>query len=119
MPTDNPVFLIPVSVGIIFVIAGLILFLFPPRSINSLYGYRTANSMKSQDRWGFAQKYSAKEMVKLGFLLALSGLIGFVFEPNENVATLIGLGLMILVVVILIIRVEKALKKKFKTDYKI
>lgn len=116
MPIDNAIFLIPVSTGIIFVIAGFIMLRFPPRKINGLYGYRTPSSMKSKDRWDFAQKYSSKEMMKLGVLLALSGLIGLIYQPNENTATIIGLGLMFLVVIALVIRVEAAIKKKFNTE---
>ncbi len=114
MLTDNPLFFIPVSVGFIFIILGFYMLLFPPRKINSLYGYRTTSSMKNQDRWDFAQNYASKEMIKLGFILALSGLLGLIFEPQANLATIMGLAFMIIMIIILIIRVEKALTKKFE-----
>ena len=39
----NPMLL---GVGFIFMLMGIIMFKFPPKSINSLYGYRTASSMR-------------------------------------------------------------------------
>lgn len=116
MPTDNPLFLIPVATGLTFVLAGLLMLMCPPQKINHFYGYRTSNSMKSKERWDFAQNYSSKEIMKLGVLLALSGLIGFLYQPNKKTATIIGLGLMITTIIVLIIRVESAIKKKFKTE---
>lgn len=116
MPIDNPIFTIPILTGLIFVIAGFLMLNFPPRKINNLYGYRTSSSMKSKRRWDFAQIYSAKEMIKLGGLLALTGLIGLIYDTSGVAPMLIGLGLMIITVITLIVRVERALKEKFKAD---
>ena len=113
---DNSLFTIPALTGAIFVLVGIIMLKFPPKNINSLYGYRTNSAMKSKERWIYAQNYSAKEFIKLGGILALSGLIGLFIQPNENVATGIGLGLMILTITALIVRVEKAIKEKFGKD---
>ncbi|MGC1473122.1 MAG: SdpI family protein [Psychroserpens sp.] len=110
---DNPLFLIPATSGLIFIIAGLIMSQFPPKKINAFYGYRTNSSMKNQEQWDFSQTYAAKEMAKLGSLLLMSGVLGFVFHTNDKTEMVIGMGLMILMVVILLIRVEKAIKKEF------
>ncbi|MDA0356796.1 MAG: SdpI family protein, partial [Bacteroidetes bacterium] len=59
LPFDNPLFLIPSTSGLIFMLAGFIMLKLPPKKINSLYGYRTRSSMKNQERWDFSQKYSA------------------------------------------------------------
>ncbi len=113
LPTSNPMFIIPVSTGLIFLIVGFIMMKFPPKKINGLYGYRTVSSMKNQERWDFAQIYSAIEMMKLGVVLALTGLLGFIVQPNEKIATLIGISFMVILVVVLFIRVESAIKNKF------
>lgn len=110
---ETPLFLIPVLSGIIFILTGLLMYKFPPKSINSFYGYRTNNSMKNQERWDFAQKYSAVEMIKLASLLVLSGLFGFLIKLNEMAGMIIGLALMGLMVVVLFYKVEKAIKNKF------
>ncbi len=111
---NNPLILISTITGVIFIISGYIMYKFPPKNINSLYGYRTSSSMKSQERWDFAQKYAAQKMIKLGFLLTLTALVGFMYRPTQNTGLFIGLSLVIIFVVILIWQVEKAIKSKFK-----
>ena len=110
----NAILLIPILTGTIFIIIGLIMLKFPPKKINGLYGYRTSSSMKDQERWDFAQNYSAKEIIKLGGLLMLSSLIGLFYKFKESIAIILGVGLLITMVVILLIRVERAIKKNFE-----
>ncbi len=110
---ENPLINVTFFCGIIFIVAGLIMLYFPPKDINLSYGYRSKNAMKSQERWDFAQKYSAKEMIKLGGLLSCCSVFGFFSNFDEFTNMIIGLGLLILIVVILMFRVEKALNKKF------
>lgn len=113
---DNPLFLIPATSGLMFMIVGYIMLKFPPTKINSLYGYRTSSSMKNQERWDFSQKYAAIEMIKLAAVLTLSSIIGLVYYPEDTLAEILGLGFLILMVVILLLRVEKAIKNKFKNE---
>lgn len=110
---ENPLFLIPFMTGLIFTVVGFIMLKFPPKKINSLYGYRSANAMKSQERWDFAQNYSSKEMIKLGLLLSACCIFSFVtnFDPTTN--RNIGLSLLIVMVIALLLRVERAIKNKF------
>ena len=111
---QNPLFTIPLFGGILFFVTGFIMYLFPPKKINSLYGYRTAKSMENQEKWSFSQIYSSKEMMKLGCLLTICCLFSL-FTNFDNFTNMItGLGLMILIVIILFLRVEKAIKHKFE-----
>lgn len=112
----NPLFLIPATTGPIFIILGFLISNFPPKKINSIIGYRTSSSMKSQEQWNFAQIYSAKEMIKFGSLLTLCSLIELVLEIKGGLGVAIGLGLMILMIALIIIRTEKAIQLKFKND---
>ena len=41
----------------------------PPSRINSLYGYRTARSMKSQAAWDFAHRYCGKLWRAMGWAM--------------------------------------------------
>ena len=113
---EDPLFNITIIVGLIFFLAGFMMYKFPPKKINYLYGYRTVQSMKSQERWEFAQKYSAKEMMKLGLLLAAFCLLAEISNFDNDVNLIIGLSLMILIVVILFVRVEKAIKARFDDE---
>ena len=109
---DN-LLLVPLLTGPIFIFAGFIMLYFPPKKINGLYGYRTSSSMKSQERWDFAQIYSAKELIKLGGLLLLTSALGFVYEFDSDTEIILGLGLMLSMVTILFFRVEKAIRRRF------
>lgn len=115
METNHPLFIVTSLVGLTFIITGVIMLKFPPKKINSFYGYRTFSSMKSKERWDFAQNYSAKEMIKLGAILTLSGLLGLIYQPSASKTTIIIVGSIILSIITLLIRVESAIEKKFKT----
>jgi uncharacterized membrane protein len=87
--------------------------LFPPKKINWLYGYRTASSMKSQERWDFAQCYAAKEIIKVGGFILLTASIGLVYEPNENISAAIVSVIILTATIVLFVRVERAIKNRF------
>jgi uncharacterized membrane protein len=103
--------------GILFVAAGFYMKKKPPKDINALYGYRTASSMKSQERWDFAQIYGAGQLLKTGALLCLLGLLGFLllynFPLNMPVSLIIFVVVLMTVSIIMILTVEKAIKRKF------
>jgi len=69
--------------------------------------------MKSQERWDFAQRYAAKEIIKVGGFLLLTATIGLVYKPNENVSAAIVSVIIITATIVLFVRVENAIKKRF------
>lgn len=99
---------LPIITGAILIVAGAIMYRFPPKKINFLYGYRTMNSMKSQERWDFSQKYSSKELMKFGLFLFVLSLLGL-FDISEGIVN----GIVVLFVFLPIISTEIALRKKF------
>ena len=107
---DDHLFIITAGFGIISLIAGYIMYRFPPKEINHLYGYRTSSSMKNQQQWEFAQRYSSKEMMKVGVINMLFSVIGLGIHIPDTFSMILGLGIMILSVVILFIRTERAIK---------
>lgn len=42
---------------------------FPPKKINSIYGYRTPRSMKSQEVWDCANRYSSNALIVIAVLI--------------------------------------------------
>jgi len=64
----------PQLIGVVFIIAGYIQKTYPPKKINKYYGYRTPAAMKTQETWDEANRYSARVMVKAGFILLVAGL---------------------------------------------
>ena len=116
MDFNNSLFGMPFITGLIFIIAGLITYKFPPKKINMLYGYRTSASMKNQKRWDFAQLYSIKLMMLLGFILLLLSLLGFVFKVSIGKGVIIGTLELIIIAIIMFLKTEKAIKQHFNNE---
>ena len=109
---DNILFL-PALTSPIFLIAGFVMYHFPPKKINYLYGYRTNSSMKSQERWDFAQKYSSIQMIKLAISMFIISILFSVFSFKEETNLIIGITILLLTIVYLGFKVEKAIKVNF------
>jgi uncharacterized membrane protein len=111
----------PQLIGAIFLIVGLISARFPPKKINPLYGYKSASSMKNQETWDEANRFSSRYMIKSGWVLLVIGLlIALVFNTGVIPANLENLlrpmlliGLAIGSAVVLIVATEKHLSKTF------
>ena len=85
----------------------------PPTKINSLYGYRTPASMKTQERWDFAQRYSTLQMLKGSIALIVVSLVGWVIPAGTAAKVSVGIVLIVLMVLYLFISTERAIKKRF------
>ena len=80
-----------------------------------VYGYRTPASSKSQERWDFAQIYSAKWIIIWsGIMFATCGLAYLAFPKLLIGKSEYGLAIMMCFIVIPIIQTEMALRKKFR-----
>jgi F0F1-type ATP synthase membrane subunit a len=53
--------------------------------------------------------------MKQGGLLTISAVSGYLYYPTAKIAMLLGLALMITILIILTFRVEKAIKREFKS----
>lgn len=104
---------VTIILGSIFVIIGLILYYFPPKKINYLYGYRTKNSMKTLERWTFAQRHSAKLMFCCGIVLMITAIIGIIFKIDDAVMKVVGLTELIILVIFLFVKTETDINRKF------
>ena len=97
---------------------GLLFMKNPPKSINSLYGYRTRRSTKNQETWDFAHYYFGKIWYKYGLISIPVSLFPFclVIGKSDDVitmTTLIVMGLQSILLVVTIILTERALKTHF------
>lgn len=113
MEIIDQLLLVPLLAGASFIIGGIVMKTFPPKKINGLYGYRTPNSMQSQEKWEFAQIYSSKELIKFGGIMLLTSFLGLLLDPKDDLGIYLGLGLMIILIIILFMKVENAINKKF------
>ena len=110
------VFFMQLLIGVIFTITGFVTLNFPPKQINDFYGYRTANSMKSQDKWNFSQRYSTIKMIQLGFGLICFSFFGMFFEKTELIQISVGISSALLICLILFITTERQLKIQFQDN---
>lgn len=113
METLNIFFALPALCGIIFAAAGVFMLVFPPKKINSFYGYRTIASMKSDAHWHFAQKYSSVRLILVGLVLFALSTLKLLVDIGENPQLYIGIALTLLAVFYILSATEKALKAKF------
>jgi uncharacterized membrane protein len=97
-------------VGFVFAVAAFITLKFPPKKINSFYGYRTSRSMKNQENWDLAQRFSSQLMLKQGLIMLLLAFILAVLPVPIEIATLISLLLLLMSVINLFVQTEKRLK---------
>lgn len=111
---ENPLFFMPIIIGPLLLIIFSIVKRFPPKKINSIYGYRTGRSMKSKEAWEFSQKYSTELMLKYSFIYTLTFILGFVTTwLNEGIAVVLSLIFMIAALTSPIIHTEKELRQRF------
>ncbi len=90
--------------GGLMIIAGILIKQFPPKSINSVYGYRTRRSMSDQRLWNEANRYSASLMILSGLVIAG---MGFLLGSSLIILQLI---LLVAACVIIFMLTEKRLK---------
>lgn len=65
-----------IEIGLAFALLGGVLFkLFPPKNINSIYGWRSRLAMRNKDTWAEAQRYGSNAFIVGGIILALIGVI--------------------------------------------
>jgi len=64
----------PQLIGFILLLVGLLQVYFPPKKINHLYGYRTSSSMKNQQTWDEANRYSARYTAWTGLIILVIGI---------------------------------------------
>ncbi|RYU89560.1 SdpI family protein [Mucilaginibacter terrigena] len=111
----------PHLIGLIFILAGLIQKRYPPKKINSLYGYRTTRSMKNQQNWDEGNSYSTRLMIKCGLILFVAGIIItfglMLIDMTPELRTLIKAIMMVVggvgTAIVLFVVTERHLKRTF------
>ena len=86
---------------------------FPPKSINSLIGYRTKQSKSLLDKFRFSQVYSAIQLMKSGVIGCLIAFGSLFIESEVTADNIIALLLVLAPAFYPIYKTEKTLKLKF------
>lgn len=103
--------------GGVFLLIAIYMYNFPPRRINPLYGYRTKKSMKNQENWDFAQRYSSLRMLEVGAIFTILAAVAAFAIPSDlsalylNVLTILTLSGGI---IYMFVRTQQAIDKNTK-----
>lgn len=100
---------------------GILMLKKPPKDINSLFGYRTALSMKNMDTWRFAHDYAGRLWRKIGLIMAVPSIVVHIpfYNASEDAVGVLGIivtTIQCVVLVASIFPVESALGKTFNRD---
>ena len=98
-------------IGPLMLVLALLFRKFPPKKINDLYGYRTARSMKSEEAWVYANRYSANGLLVVALCVALVQ-ISLYFLLDSPTVLLLAAGFLIGGLIALIVLTEQKLKSK-------
>lgn len=109
-------YFLPVLIAAAFILAGSIQYFFPPKQINSLYGYRTKRSSLNQQNWEAAQTFSAIRLVASGMLLLLVASVIYYFKMSVNWSVIIALATLLGSIIYVVVSTEKMLKQKTPSD---
>ena len=111
---ENTLF-IQLLIGPLFLVLAIIFKLFPPKSINNIYGYRTSYSMRSQAVWDEANRFSCNLMVGTGVIVIIAQIIShFMLEVGLSLTVPIVLLVVLLIAIIPI--TERHLRKNFDKE---
>jgi uncharacterized membrane protein len=113
MTFTNQLFIILITISPILIITGFLMMKFPPKSINSLIGYRTKQSKSSIDKWRFAQVYSAIQLMKSGLLGSMLGFGAIFLDGEGTISVFIAIMIVLVLVYYPFYKTEQAMRMKF------
>lgn len=116
MNFTSPFFITMASSGVCFLIFGWVFLKYPPRTINGTYGYRSRRSKSSQEAWDFSQPMAARLMLKSGFAMTLTAFAGCFISFGQIADVVVALAALILSCVVLGIRMERELARRFSSS---
>jgi len=102
--------------GIAFLGMGLVMYYYPPKKINDLYGYRTGSSKKSQEQWDFAQRYCAVQAMKVSVVMIVLSLLFYFIPVDTAIKQFLGVFLLLLSAGYLLHSTEAAIKQRFRNE---
>ena len=70
--------------SILLLIISILFYLFPPKKINNLYGYRTMKSMSSIENWRVSNKYSSKGLLIISIINLIIFYLLSIFVGNVD-----------------------------------
>lgn len=110
----NPYYYVLSINGLLFLFSVLFYF-FPPKKVNSFYGYRTNKAIQNQDIWDFANSFFNKQLL-IYSVISLAGALLLVYI-NPKI-TWQPMAIMLLSLAVSVIKTEQALNSNFDDEGK-
>lgn len=115
----NTIILAHLFLGPLLLVVALMLKFFPPKEINSFFGYRTPRSMKTKEIWDEANRFSANMLIRLSLaVIGVQIFSIFTFQNDESLGYTISTIAFVLAPILLIFVTEKHLKNNFDRNGK-
>lgn len=111
-----PFTIITLVTGCTLIVMSTITLLYPPKNINTGYGYRTKASMRNRQTWEEANRYSSKLMLLFGIALATIGLLSYFVSLLSRTGIITATTLTFLFSLLPIPLTERRLKKLFDKE---
>ena len=99
--------------GLLFLLS-ILFYKFPPKKINSLYGYRTVKAMQNQQIWDFANGIFNKNLLIYSGISLLGSVLLASFTSKE--LTWQPMLLVLLCIVVSILKTERSLTDNFTEE---
>lgn len=109
----SDIFAVAFISGFFFLIVSVVSYFYPPKKINAWIGYCTAASLRSQERWDFAQKFSSLVRIKSSLVLITASLTGYLLPQGEYFRTFGSLMMIILWVRYMTVITDRELNRRF------
>lgn len=107
-------FYLNVFLGLVIIVLPVIFIYRKPKTINSLYGYRSGRAMNSQEAWDFAQNYWTKVLLRISIAVVSIQIILCLLLEDVAIAGAIIMFIWMLALLTSIFLTEQKLKQKFQ-----
>ncbi|WP_435261336.1 SdpI family protein [Tenacibaculum sp. nBUS_03] len=108
----NPYYYVLSINGLLFIFS-IIFYFFPPKKINSLYGYRTNKTMKNEVIWNFANTYFTKQFLMYAGISLVASLSLVAINPQISWQPM---AIMLLSLAVCVIKTEQEITKNFDEE---
>ncbi|WP_275316819.1 SdpI family protein [Tenacibaculum bernardetii] len=108
----NPYYYV-LSVNGILLVFSILFYMFPPKKINAIYGYRTNRAMKNEVVWQFANSYFNKQFLIYSAISLIASLI-LAYIAKE--LTWQPMAIMLLSLAVSVIKTEQEVNKNFNEE---
>lgn len=109
----SPILYVMTTNGLLFLLS-ILFYKFPPKKINSLYGYRTVKAMQNQQIWDFANGIFNKNLLIYSGISLLGSVLLASFTSKE--LTWQPMLLVLLCIVVSILKTERSLTDNFTEE---